>query len=516
MSTARRVIKNTGFLYAKMGITMFISLYTTRLILNTLGASDFGIFNIVGGVIAMMGFLNAAMATSTQRFMSFTEGKGDKKKQKQIFNVSLTIHSGIAVIMAVILLITGFFVFNGILNIPAERISAAKSVYHCMIVTTMITISSSTYEAVLNSNENMFYHSIVGIIESFLKLAGTLMVVYTSSDKLITYGILNMIISLLSLCILVTYCHKHYAECIFKPKSYFKAQLMKDMTSFAGWNFLGTSSGILTIQGMSFVLNHFFGVVANASHGIASQLSGQLMAFSNNMLKALNPAIVKSEGANNRERMLKASITGNKVSFILLAFFAIPFIIEMPYILNMWLKITPEYAIIFCRLVLARMLINQLYVTFPIAIGATGKIKGYVIADSIIYIFPIPLSIVLYLSGFPAYTIYVSMLIMAFARLANSLHFMKKLCNLEAGEYLKIVFSKCILILLITIIFSSFFTIILTEGFGRLVIISLSSSIIISILVHLILLSTEEKKIFSSLSGKIYGFLNQKKLKRAN
>ena len=171
MSTANRVIKNTGFLYAKMGITMFISLYTTRLILNSLGASDFGIFNIVGGAISMLGFLNAAIASATQRFMSYSEGEGNREKQKSIFNVSFILHLGISIIVGISLLIAGYFFFNGILNIPQNRILAAKVVYGSLIISTMFTVMTVPYDAAMNAHENMKYYAVIGVFEAILKLA---------------------------------------------------------------------------------------------------------------------------------------------------------------------------------------------------------------------------------------------------------------------------------------------------------------------------------------------------------
>ena len=216
MSVANRVIKNTGFLYAKMGITMFISLYTTRLILNALGAEDFGIFNIVAGVIAMLGFLNTSMASATQRFMSYSEGEGDSVKQMSIFNVSLTLHMAIALIVAIVLLISGYFFFNVVLNIPEERINSAHIIYYFMIASTVFTIMGVPYEAVLNAHENMLYFSIVGVIESFLKLAAAFVVVYTLSDKLIIYGALTAGITLVSTLIMRGYCHKNYQECVIQ------------------------------------------------------------------------------------------------------------------------------------------------------------------------------------------------------------------------------------------------------------------------------------------------------------
>ena len=300
-STANRVIKNTGYLYAKMAITMFVSLYTTRLILNALGASDFGIYNIVGGAIAMLGFLNASMAGATQRFMSYAEGEGDKEKQKYIFNISVVLHAGIAVFVAVVLLVAGYFFFNGILNIPTERIGAAKVVYLSLIISTLLTVMNVPYDAVMNAHENMRYYALVGILESFLKLAVAFVCVYASGDKLIVYGILMACIPLLTLNVMKVYCHKHYDECVIKPRKYWNRGLMKEMTSFAGWSFVGSMGSIVGNYGVGIVLNNFFGTILNAALGIANQLNGMLLFFSNSMLKALNPVIVKKLGEGEQK-----------------------------------------------------------------------------------------------------------------------------------------------------------------------------------------------------------------------
>ncbi|GHT56298.1 hypothetical protein AGMMS49982_23090 [Bacteroidia bacterium] len=321
-----------------MGITMFISLYTTRLILNSLGASDFGIFNIVGGAIAMLGFLNAAMAGATQRFMSYAEGAGEKDRQKSIFNVSVILHFLIALILGVVLLIAGYFFFNGILNIPADRMHAARMVYYFMIISTMLTVMTVPYDAVLNAHENMLYYSIVGIIESVLKLAVALVVVYTLADKLIIYGLLMACISLTVMIIMRVYCKKKYVECEFRPKTYYDKTLMKEMTGFAGWNFLSSFSGVVGQYGLGIVLNYFWGTLLNAAQGVANQLCGQLQSFSTTMLKALNPVIAKSEGEGNHSLMLRSSMAGCKFSFFLVAFLVIPFLIDTPYIMKVWLK----------------------------------------------------------------------------------------------------------------------------------------------------------------------------------
>lgn len=441
MQVANRVIKNTGFLYVKMGITMFISLYTTRLILNALGISDFGIFNIVGGAIAMLGFLNAAMAGATQRFMSYSEGEGDKEKLKKIFNISFLLHFGIAIGMGIVLLIAGWFFFNGVLNIPPERGYAAKVVYASLIVSTIFTVMTVPYDAVLNAHENMLYYSIVGVVESFLKLGAALAVVYIAGDKLVLYGILMACIPLITMIIMRIYCHKHYTECAIAPKRYWDKKLMKEMTMFAGWNLMGVASGMISQYGLSIVLNNFFGTILNSAQGIANQISGQLMVFSNSMMKAVNPIIAKSEGGGDRKLMLNASLMGSKFSFLLLAFFSVPFLIETPYILRIWLKNVPEWAILFSRLQLGRSLIEQFTVMLGGAISAQGDIKAYTSTKSILSILPILLTSLLFYYGFPPYYLYITWIFAGgFLGGGLSLYFTKKKCGLRYGEFLNSVF----------------------------------------------------------------------------
>ena len=453
MSTANRVIKNTGYLYAKMGITMFISLYTTRLILNSLGATDFGIFNIVGGAIAMLGFLNAAMAGATQRFMSYTEGEGNKEKQKSIFNVSVVLHFLIALLVGVVLLIAGYFFFNGILNIPSDRMFAAQVVYGSLILSTMFTVMTVPYDAVLNAHENMLYYSIVGIVESVLKLSVAFIVVYTLSDKLIVYGILMACIPLITMSIMRVYCHKHYEECIIRPHKYWHKGLMKEMSSFAGWNLLGSISSILGSYGLGIVLNHFWGALLNAAQGIGNQLCGQLQVLSNTMLKAVNPVIAKSEGAGNRNLMLEVSLEGCKISYLLMAFISIPALIEMPYIMKLWLGKVPEWATLFCQLQIIRTLIEQLTILLGTAIAAQGDIVTYSKIKSLLNILPLILTYIFFYYGFLPYWMYIGW-IFSWGIVGGiiSLYIAKKKCGLSLNKYSKTVLFPCLIITIVCLI----------------------------------------------------------------
>lgn len=423
---------------------MFISLYTTRLILNSLGASDFGIFNIVGGAIAMLGFLNGAMASATQRFMSYSEGEGDKEKQKSIFNVSIILHFAISLLVGIVLLLAGYFFFNGILNIPDGRIDAAKVVYVSLIVSTMFTVMTVPYDAAMNAHENMKYYAAVGILESLLKLAVAFACVFTAKDKLIVYGLLMACIPLITLTIMRIYCHRHYEECTFNVKRYWDKSLMREMTGFAGWNFLVSAAGVLSQYGLGIIVNSFFGVLLNAAQGIANQISGVLMTFSQNALKAINPIIVKSEGAGEKTKFVYVSLLGCRISFFIFGFFSIPFILKMDVILQLWLKEVPQWAVLFCQLQLLRILIELLTLSLGSAINAYGNIKFYTIIKSLIYFMPLVLVPVLFYFGFQPYWLYIIWILCwsVFGGLI-SIFFCRNLIGITFRFYFKQVFIPC-------------------------------------------------------------------------
>ena len=436
MSTASRVIKNTGFLYAKMGITVFISLYSTRLILASLGASDFGIYSVVGGAIAMMGFLNSTMANATQRFMSYSLGEGNVEKCKQIFNISIVLHLAIAAITAIILLVAMWPLFGGILNIPADRIPAAKIVYLCLVFSTVLTIINVPYDAQINSHENMLYYAVVGIIESALKLTVALLCVYSDTDKLILYGVLMAMIPMITLTIMKIYCHNHYEECVLAPKRYWNTEKVKEMLSFSGWNFLTAISYLFTSSGIGIVLNHFFGAILNTAQGIAGQLTSYMQAVSLQLVKAVNPVIVKKAGAGSTDSVIMVTTASCKFITFLVLFFSVPFILEMPFVLGAWLKTIPDWAILFCILQLVQTIVLQTAASFSTAIYAQGDIKWYAIHKSIMNLLPIFLVYLSFeLGGGPVW-LYIPMIVV-FGIGGNMviISYAKRLCGLSVGGY---------------------------------------------------------------------------------
>ncbi|MDP3913241.1 MAG: hypothetical protein Q8R96_05835 [Bacteroidota bacterium] len=493
MQTAKRVAVNTGFLYARMAITVFISLYATRLILNALGAADFGLFNVIGGAIVMLTFLNNAMASSTQRYMSFAQGEGNTEKQKSIFNVSIILHFIIAILVVLLLEVAGYFFFKGIFNIPADRIDVAKLIFQFLLISTFFTIISVPYDAVINAHENMFLVAVLGIIEAVLKLAIAIYITNTTFDKLIAYGFLMTLLSILLLIMRRIYCHRKYLEVKINLKKYISKPLFIEMTHFAGWSFLGSASSMISNYGQGIVMNMFFGTLVNAAQGIANQVSGQLGAFASTMIKALNPLIAKSEGSGNRELMIKASMMGSKVSFFLLMFFYIPVLIEMPFIFKLWLKVVPENAQIFCTLLLIRMLIEQLFITLTSSIAAVGKIKRFQLYNSILNFSPLIAGFLLFKIGYPPYFIYIVFIIYSILNSVIILHFARKDCSLSILFFFKNVISRCLVAFFITIIISASPIFLMDEGIERLIIVIGINTIIFTISVLVIGLSRSER-----------------------
>ena len=452
-STTSRIIQNTGWLYAKMAITMFLTLYTTRLILSGLGASDFGIYNIVGSSIAMLGFINAALSATTQRFMNYAEGEGDHTKKISIFNVSIVLHFAIACIMGAILICSGIIIFKWVLNIPEDRQIAAQIVYGCLLLSTIFDVMTVPYVAVLNSHENMRYFALIGVFEAFLKLAVAYVCLWSSQDKLVVYGFLMMVIPVTTLTIMRVYCHKHYNECKLAIRQYFRKEIAFKMSSFAGWTFFYTVTSMVTLYGVNIIVNHFFGVIVNAAHGIAMQLSGMLMAFSSNAQKAYNPILTKSEGAHDRNRMIYISLFGCRISYYLFGIFSIPVILLMPEILTIWLKEVPEWAVIFCRLQLVRILLEQLVISLVSAINAEGNIREYSLVRSIISILPIPLAYIAFLWGYPPYWMYIIWII-CWAIIAGlaTIYYSKIIVSIPITFYCKQVLFPCSLLTIISIL----------------------------------------------------------------
>lgn len=432
-SSPNRIVKNTFFLYGKMLITIFFTLYTTRLVLKSLGVVDYGVFGVIGGAVNMLGFLSASMAATTQRFMSYSEGTGNLEDKRQVFNVSVILHFIIAICACLLLCSFSYLFFDKIINVPVERLYAAKVVYYSMVFSVTVTVLSVPYDAVINSHENMLYYSIVGIIDSFVKLIIAIYIATSvSGDKLIVYGILMAVLSIVVMIVMQIYCHKYYSECVFKPLTYFSKKKLKQMSSFASWKLSTQFTSMVGNYGAGLLMNHYFGAVINAAISIASQVISQLQSFSNNMIKAVNPAIVKSEGENNRESMLQVSMYSCKYSFLIFAIFAAPALVCLDKLLVWWLVDVPQWAYLMTLVGILRSLNECLLLPLETSIGATGKIRGNSFYSSLINIFPLLLLVILFYIGYsPMAYIVVSFSVWGIIYELKTVYFAKKVCRLN-------------------------------------------------------------------------------------
>ena len=441
------------FLYVRMVISILVNVFTTRLLLDALGASDYGLYNVVGGAIAMMGFLTASMSSATQRFISYAEGEGNVERVKEVFINAQILHYGLALISIVLLVSVGFVFFNGVLNIPSGREQIAVFVYGCLVFSTVFSITVVPYDAVLNAHENMKVYSVIGIVDVLLKFAIAFAVYYYKADRLIFYALLMALESWLLRSITQFYCKKHYDECRKTAlKKYYAKDMIRSMASFAGWNMVNVACGMISLFGMNLVVNHFFGTKVNAALGIATQLSGVLMTVSTNMIKALTPVLVKKEGQHNHKQVLDITYVGCKFSFLLFSFFCIPILFYLNPILRLWLHTVPDWTNIFCGLLIVGTLIEQLTVFIYQAISAQGEIREYSVVKGVIYLFPIVSSIIMFmLDNFSPYWALLNWILykMVIGGIANIYYGYKKV-GLSLRQYIGKALFPCFLVVILT------------------------------------------------------------------
>lgn len=451
MSTSQRVIKNTLWLYLRMGTSILVNIFTTRILLQALGENDYGLYNVVGGAITMLGFLTASMSTSTQRFISYTLGEGNREKLKGIFSNTLCVHYGIAGLSALILILASLVWFNGVLNIPEGRETVAICVYACLVFSTIYSITIVPYDGVLNAHENMRFYSVVGLADVALKFGIAVAVYFASLDQLLLYAILMALESWALRMITKCYCTRHYDECQNQElRKYFDWETIKELTSFAGWNMFNIATLMFSVFGVSLIINHYFGTKLNAALGIATQLSGVLMGISGNMVKAITPILVKSEGGHQRKNVLKITFVGCKFSFLLFSFFCIPVMFYISPVLELWLKEVPNNTAIFCILMMASTLVDQLTVFLYQSLQAQGDIKWYSLVKGVINLLPIIASIIMFsLLDFPPYWALINMIIGKgmLGGLVN-LYFCKRNIALSYGSFVSKVLVRCMVIVL--------------------------------------------------------------------
>lgn len=500
----KRIAKNTIFLYLRMFIIMGVFLYTSRIILDVLGVEDFGIYNVVGGVVALLSFFNNAMTASTQRFLTFELGRNDFVRLKRVFSMAINIHILLAIVIAILAETIGLWFLNTKLNIPDDRMIAAIWVYHFSILTLIISVIRIPYNAMIIAHEKMSFFAWASILEVTLKLVIVYMLVIMSMDKLQLYGILTFGVTFAVTLLYYIYCKRKYEESNYAYN--WDIGLFKSLLSFTGWSLFGNMAYVDYLQGLNMLLNIFFGPAVNAARGIAFQVNSAVISFVGNYQTAASPQITKYYAAGDKQSMIKLIMQSSRFSYYLLFIVALPILLGTEIILKTWLTVVPDFTVIFCQLVIINTLIDCLSGTIIPAVQATGKIKMYQITVGIILLFNIPLSYLFLKMGFlPQVTMWIS-IVLSILALFSRLFIVKKLLKFPISLYIKEVIIKALLITAVSSILPYYLGRYLNEGYIRFFIISFLALLSTVSSIYFIGLKSSEKDM---VLKKINGYLTR-------
>lgn len=446
----KRIAKNTLLLYVRMLFMMAVSLYTSRVVLQTLGVEDYGVYNVVGGVVAMFGFINSSMSSATQRYITFALGKGNFENLQKVFSTTLQIHVLIAVLIFVLGETVGLWFMYEKMQIPAERMDAAFWVIQCSILSTVVMIISVPYNAAIIAHEKMSAFAYISILEAVSKLVIVYILLVSSFDKLILYSVLLLTVQILIRFCYSFYCNEHFKET--KCRLLWDKSLFKEMIGFAGWSMFGNLSAALFGQGLNMLLNVFFGPVVNAARAIAVQVQSAMQQFVNNFQMALNPQITKTYAKGEMSEMHKLMFRSARFSFYLLFFLSLPVLFETEFILIIWLKTVPENTVVFLRIMICISLIYSLSNPLIIANQATGKVKKYQAICGSILLLILPISYIVLKLGFPAYSVFIVHFVMESITQLVRMIMLRPLIGIRIKEYFKYIYTPVILVVLCSVI----------------------------------------------------------------
>lgn len=440
----KRIAKNTLLLYFRMLFMMAVNLYTSRVVLHVLGVEDFGIYNVVGGVVAMFSVISGSLSAAISRFITYELGKGDKEKLTRIFSSSVTIQLGLGLIILLLAEAIGVWFLNEKMAIPENRMYAANWVFQLSILTFIINLISVPYNAAIIAHEKMSAFAYISILEVVAKLIIVYMLLLSPIDKLIFYAILMASVALIIRFVYGFYCKRHFGECTYH--FIFDKELLKKMFGFAGWNFIGASSAVLRDQGGNIVINLFCGPTVNAARGIAYQVNTAISGFVNNFMTALNPQITKSYAAGDKEYMMTLIYQGARLSFYILFILSLPVIINAHYILTLWLKIVPEHTTLFVQLVLIFAMSESISNPLITAMLATGRIRNYQIIVGGLQLLNLPISYILLRYGCIPETVLIVAICISQCCLAARLYMLRGMIGLSVRKYISKVYFNVLIV----------------------------------------------------------------------
>ena len=487
----KRIAKNTLLLYFRMLFMMVVSLYTSRVVLNALGVEDFGIYNVVGGVVAMFSMLSGSLSSAITRFITYELGTDNHENLKKIFSSSVTIQIGLALLIILLAEAVGVWFLNVKMNIPDARIVAANWVFQFSILAFAINLISVPYNADIIAHEKMSAFAYISILEVVLKLAVVFLLLVFSYDKLILYAFLILMVQLLIRFCYSYYCNRHFEES--KYHHIWDKSLFKEMTGFAGWSMFGNLSGVLFGQGLNMLLNVFFGPVVNAARAVSVQVQGAIQQFVGNFQMALNPQITKTYATGKMDDMHKLMYRSARFSFYLLFFLSLPVLFETEFILTVWLKNVPENAAIFLRIMICISLIYTLSNPLMVANQATGKVKRYQAICGSILLMILPVSYVCLKHGCPAYSVFIVHFIIESITQIVRMIILRPLIGIRIVDYIKNIYMRVVAVIALSVVVPFIVYETMNETVMRFFVICIACVLSVGVMVYYVGLTGRER-----------------------
>lgn len=488
----KRIAKNTIFLFLRSIVSIVISLYTSRIILAALGVEDYGVYIVIGGVVAMFTSFSGSLSSAISRFITYELGRGENGQLSTVFSTSILIQLILAGILVLVILLVGGWFLHTNLNIPASKIEAANWVLICSALTFAVGLITVTYNAMIIAYEHMKTFAYIDLLNVFLRLGVAYILTASSYDNLKLYAVLLTINSILILCIYIIYCKINFSDCRFQL--IWDKVLLKEMFSFSGWAFFSSSVAMMNTQGINILMNLFFGVTLNAARGVVTQVETAITQLIGNLTTSMNPQVVKSYAAGDKPYMFQLICSGSKSAYFLAILFIIPLFIEAEAVLNIWLTNVPEYATVFLRLTLLTMLPQVLAGVLFTAAMATGNIRKYALVVNGVSVFVFIFSWALYFLGFPPETAYFIHFTIRVILVGIRLLLLKNMIGLSPILYLKTVVLRIVPISILAFLLPQLVLLLpITESLWRIILITIISVCVTTFLVIYLGLTKEER-----------------------
>ena len=502
MSPSNRIIVNTAVQYARTLLSMLIMLFTTRYLLQILGESRFGTYSVVGSAVYVIGFITVSLASSTQRFLSFSQGLNDKQELRRIFANAFALHAVIALLIGVVMLLIEPLIMS-YLVIPEDQQNASHFVYYMVLIMTLLTFIAAPVRALYIARENIVYVSVVEVVDALLKLLGTLSLPFIAYDSLKVYAIYMALISLFNLLAYALFALSKYDECHIPNSKEISQAYIRKLMGFSVWNIYAVGSGVVRTQGFAFLLNHFFGTLLNAAYGIAMQVINAVSFIAMSILNSMNPQLMKAEGAGDRNRMLMLTTKESKYALLTLSLFLLPLVFEMKGVLDFWLDEVPEYSVMFCRYMVVALIFDQITIGMTSANQAIGRIRNYTLLISTTRLMELLVGWMLLHLGMPPVSLMWAYLGMECVICFMRFIYLHKTASLNVEAYIKDV---CIgsAVPLIGICVASYLVMLMPDFSLRFVITEIASVAVGCILIYYFSLSAEERYWTTEQINKLY------------